>query len=75
MTKEKSSAREKLLSNHEIRRLQRRRDPHWRRLARSDLKALADDSEGMDLLAKAIQAILRQENPKGSTSAKKRRRR
>ncbi len=72
MAKRKSTARDKLLSNHELRRLQRDRDPQWRKLASADLKALAADSEGMDLLAKAIQAILRQERQPSRKSTKNR---
>ncbi len=75
MARDKAEKPERFQSSRQIKRLREDKDRRWRKLARADLKALASDSEGMDLLAKAIQAILRQDPSKSRSSKQKKGRR
>ena len=71
MARDESKDQAKFESRFQIQRLKRERDRRWRKLARADLRALAADAEGMDLLAKAIQAILRQDKSTGTSRKRK----
>ncbi len=43
----------------QVRRLKREGDWRWRRAAQADLREMADDDAGAEMLARAIAAMLR----------------
>ena len=76
MTEDQEKGSESFKSRKQIKELRSQKNRRWRKLARADLKALAADSDGLDLLAKAIQAVLRQsQTDKKPKDAKSKRRR
>ena len=74
MSKDNERDTDAFKSQEQIKSLKSKKDRRWRKLARADLKALAEDPDGLDLIAKAIQAVLRQDkSPKKKKEEKKKR--
>ena len=60
MAKKKKPTSKKLKRAKQVKRLRKDGDPRWKKAVRADLTDLAEDDEGVLVLAAAIKALLRE---------------